>query len=109
VTPEHPNKRLLIGVITIFCVSGAGISALFGDWNSATTAAFVRVATVMAALWLAYPAFHKRAAWQKFYRGVIITLVVSAVFISRLRFFLPVIGVVLVAFWFVRPKTWRRK
>ena len=102
-----PNKRLLIGVITVGCLVGAGISATSGAWNSATTAAFIRVATVMAALWLAYPSFHQRAVWQRFSRRLIVVLIVTAVFITRLRFFLPVIAGVLITLWFVRPKNKR--
>jgi lysylphosphatidylglycerol synthetase-like protein (DUF2156 family) len=104
VTDSAPNKRPLIGVITLVCLGAAVVSATLDRWNAASAAALFRVATVMGALWLAYPAFADRAVWQKFYRRVILILIVTAVFINRLRFFLPLLLVVLIVIWFVRPK-----
>lgn len=104
VTSSDANKRPLIGVITIICLTVAAVSAANGDWNTATTGAFVRVGLVMGAVWLAYPSIRHGQLWRRFSRGAIIFLVVLAIFARRMRYFLPLIAVGLVVFWFVRPK-----
>ena len=104
VTEQDSGKRLLIGLITVGCLIAAVVSALVGDWQTASTAALIRVGIVMAALWLAYPRIQRRAFWKRSSRRIIVGLVLVALTIKQLRFILPTVAVVLIVLWFVRPK-----
>lgn len=105
---RYPVNRLLVGGIAVCCLCGAGGIFLVkgGDngWDM-WISAFVRSGTIMLALFVALPSRHKPAAWASFTPLQILGAVLAVAMLAwRPRVFVPVLAVLAVAGWFLRPR-----
>jgi hypothetical protein len=98
------DRRRRVGVVTIVCFVVAMIGLNTAGTDSAWPAAALRISIVLGALWLCLPTSQRPAAWSKLTRGRLAVIVLAAVFINRLKFFVPLLAVVAVFAWIIRPK-----
>lgn len=106
---SHPadslvDRRRRVGIIALAC----GLASMFGLWggyqDSAWPAAFLRIGIVLGALWLCLPVSRRPTVWSRLGRGRLAALVLLAVFGNRLKFLAPMLVVIGIVVWIVRPK-----
>lgn len=102
--PDLVNKRTPVGVIAVACLVASG-ALMFWPEHEGVRAAFLRVGLLMAAFWLAMPTKSRPAAWKSLQSPwTLPIIVVTAIFLPRLKYMLPVIAVFAVIAWFARPR-----
>ena len=100
---EVRRKRRLVGLLSITCTVAAVIQLII-DPSSALGAAFLRVGLLLGAFWLALPARDRPAAWARVSPWTVGLVIVMALALQRIRFFLPVFIVGALIGWVVRPR-----
>ena len=99
-------RRHLIGIIALLLLAAAVTLWIWrpqGAGEFFTLGAFVRVGTVMAALWLAYPQVHRMPAW--FWFSLPALLIILAI---RPKWFLVAVPIV-IALAILKPQIGKRQ
>ena len=105
-------NRTLVGVLALVCLGTAlaiwiGVPAGQNTWM--WVGAFTRVGVVMSAFWLALPSRHREAAWANVspltFAGIVVAVIALA---SRPRVALPILAVVAVLWFVLRPRPKQR-
>ena len=105
---ELRQKRALVGVLAIGCIIAA-VTLLTTGVSDAFASALLRVGLLLGAFWLVLPTRDRPAAWARVSPWSLGVVVVMALLLPRIKFFLPVlIGGVLLG-WLVRPRHGRRQ
>ena len=98
------DRRRRVGAIALAC----GVASIFGLWggyqDSAWPAACLRIGIVLGALWLCLPVSRRPTVWNGLGRGRLAVLVLLAVFVNRIKVLFPILLVIGIAVWIVRPK-----
>lgn len=102
--PALMGRRRRVGWITLVCftVAIAGLAAGYGD--SAWPAAALRISIVLGAIWLCLPTKRRSAVWSSLTANRLAVIVLTAVFINRLKFLLPILVIAGIAAWIIRPR-----
>lgn len=101
---EFVKKRRQVGLLAAVCL-GAALTAFFmGELQNAWAAACLRIGLVLGALWTALPTRKRPAAWANISRSQLIFLIIAAILLPRLKFFLPVLLAGIGIGWLLRPK-----
>jgi hypothetical protein len=110
-----PINRTLVGLIALACLVTAGAmffvsrseSGADTPWGSEMwRAGFTRVGLVMGAFWLALPSRHRDAAWANVSPAMFLGILagIAAVAVPRLRFLLPILAVLGVVDYVLKPR-----
>ncbi|MFO0998909.1 MAG: hypothetical protein U0936_01090 [Planctomycetaceae bacterium] len=98
------DRRRRVGIIALAC----GLLSAFGLWggyqDSAWPAACLRIGIVLGALWLCLPVSRRPTVWNGLGRGRLAVLVLMAVFVNRIKVLFPILLVIGIVIWIVRPK-----
>ena len=105
-------NRALVGVLALVCL-GVALAIWIGVPDGLNTwmwvGAFTRVGVVMSAFWLALPSRHREAAWADVspmtFAGILVALIAAA---SRPRVVIPILAVVAVLWFVLRPRPKQR-
>jgi hypothetical protein len=101
------DRRRRVGWVAIVClVAAAGGFAVEG-FESAWAAAASRVGIVLGALWLCLPTKTRPAAWASLSPGKVAAVSIAALFMNRIRIFLPFLAVAGFIVWALRPRNKR--
>ena len=109
---SQPQKiavnRPLVGVISLACLAtSGGLYFLQGsnpDWDI-WRGAFMRAGLMMGALWFALPTRNRDAAWANVSLPALFGLIALVVVVpSRPRVYVPLLAVVAVIGFFLRPR-----
>ncbi len=98
------DRRRRVGVIALAC----GLASIYGLWggyqDSAWPAACLRIGIVLGALWLCLPVHRRPTVWNGLGRGRLAVLVLMAIFVNRIKVLAPILLIIGIAAWIVRPK-----
>jgi hypothetical protein len=98
------DRRRRVGIIALVC----GLLSAYGLWggyqDSAWPAACLRIGIVLGALWLCLPVNRRPTVWNGLGRGRLAVLVLIAVFVNRIKVLFPILLVIGIVIWIVRPK-----
>lgn len=101
---ELRSKRVLVGLIAVVCLS-VSVVLLFFPGNEGLQGACVRVGLLLGAFWLALPTRTRPAAWKGLASNwILLTAIVTAVFIPRAKAMFPVLAVFIAIALFARPR-----
>jgi hypothetical protein len=98
------QRRRRLGWSAIGCLILAISGLTFGPRDSAWPAAAMRISIVLGAIWLVLPVKPGHRSLPKLTRSRLVVIVLTAIFINRLKFLLPVLLIAGLAAWIVRPK-----
>ena len=86
-TTDVPVNRTLVGVLSLVCAALGGLTWALGDPTGANLwpGAFLRVAVVLGAFWLALPTRYREAAWARVPIWNVVGVVLVGVVICRTR------------------------
>jgi hypothetical protein len=101
-------NRTLVGVLAVICCAGAIAVALAAPEQEALGAACLRVGLLLGAFWLALPTSSRPAAWANVSPYVVVAIVVALLFVRQMRVFIPLLLVVGVLAFFLRPRPKKR-
>jgi hypothetical protein len=101
-------NRTLVGILAIVCCAAAIVIALTAPEQEALGAACLRVGLVLGAFWLALPTRSRPAAWANVSPYVVVAIVVALLFVRQMRVFIPLLLVVGVLAFFLRPRPKKR-
>ena len=76
--------------------------------QDAMAAAFVRVGLLLGAFWLALPTKSRPAAWSNVSPYVVVAIVVALLLVRQMRVFVPLLLVVALLAFFLRPRPKKR-
>jgi hypothetical protein len=84
---DVPVNRQLVGILAGVCGLLGVITWSFSDPDGANLwpGAFVRVGTVLGALWLALPTRHREAAWARVPIWKVLGVLLAIILIARTR------------------------
>lgn len=96
-------RRPMLGVLAIGCFLGLLVVVPARGWNTAMTSGLIRVGTVLAAAWFAWPKI-ETLTWASVRKGGFVVLVAAIVLSAlRPRVFVPAFLVLFVLTW------WRKR
>ena len=98
------QRRRRMGWAAIGCLILAISGLTVGSADSAWPAAAMRISIVLGAIWLVLPVKPGRRTIPSLTRNRLIVIVLTAVFINRLKFLLPLLLIAGLAAWVIRPK-----
>jgi len=101
---ELAVRRRRVGVVAGAFLVAAGCGFVFATENSAWPAACLRIGIVFGALWLCLPVQRRPTVWKSMSAGRLVGLAVLAILVNRLKYLFPVIGVLTVLAWILRPR-----
>lgn len=108
ISSESVQRRRRVGWVALIFGVSAGAGFLFAPGDSAWPAACLRIGIVFGALWLCLPVRKRPAVWNKLSFGRLVLLAVGAILINRLKYLFPVIGVLTVLVWILKPRLDRK-
>ena len=98
------DRRRRVGIIALACGLLSAYGLCGGYQDSAWPAACLRIGIVLGALWLCLPVSRRPSVWNGLGRGRLAVLVLLAVFVNRIKVLFPILLVIGIAVWIVRPK-----
>ncbi len=101
---EPARRRRRVGLVAAIFGIAAGVGFGVAPENSAWPAACLRIGIVFGALWLCLPAKRRPKVWKNLSVGRLVALAVLAILVNRLKYLFPVIGVLTVIAWVLRPR-----
>lgn len=103
---ELRSKRIYVGLLAIGFLIGAAVTFFAAADNEGLQGALMRVGLLLGAFWLAMPTKTRPSAWKILPTSnwAIFGMIISAVFISRLKVMFPVLAIFAGIAWFARPR-----
>lgn len=100
---ELRRKRAIVGLLALTGLIG-GTGLLISGKSDGLASALLRIGLLLGAFWLALPAKDRPAAWARVSPWSLAVIVLTALALPRLRFFVPVLAAALAIGWLVRPR-----
>lgn len=105
---ESAQRRRRVGWVALIFGLSAGAGFIFAPGDSAWPAACLRIGIVFGALWLCLPVRKRPAVWNQLSAGRLLALAVGAILVNRLKYVFPVIGILTVLIWILKPRLGRK-
>ncbi|MCH2201185.1 MAG: hypothetical protein MK102_04390 [Fuerstiella sp.] len=105
---ELRRKRVLVALLAIGCIV-AGVVLLMVGGSDGLASAFLRVGLLLGAFWLVLPSKDRPAAWAHVSPWSIGLVVVLALILPRVKYYVPVVVAGVVIGWLVRPRNRKRQ
>jgi len=106
--PARFVNRTLVGILAIVCCTAAVVVAAGFPEQEGLGAACQRVGLLLSAFWLALPTKSRPAAWANVSPYAVVVIVVALLFVRQMKVFIPLLLVVAVLAFFLRPRPKKR-
>jgi hypothetical protein len=101
-------NRTHVGILGVVCCAAAIVIALTAPEQEALRAACLRVGLLLGAFWLALPTKSRPAAWANVSPWAVVVIVVALLFVRQMKVFIPLLLVVGLLAFFLRPRPKKR-